>query len=314
MFNMGSLIRMLPGFGQSNPFFMSFEGDADAAIAERDTKITNLEGEVNGLKEAAKKVTWKGGLSDEIKNSPTLQTIEDNPEGLQKTLTNYLNLEKLLGHEKVPIPKDDNDEAAWSVFRKAMGIPDKAEAYGLADADIPPELKGMAFDKGKFAEVVHAHKLTDSQAKGLWGAYTDMVKATYQQSLKDHKTAMDGLANTLRSEMGDTYDTQMGLVEKVIKSFSSEKETEDFVLTALSKDPRGIKFLAKIGSQFAENKVGDFKYDKFSLAPEDAKNEIAKIMGDPKHPYNDPKATPQDHSRAVDYVNSLQAIINKGNG
>jgi hypothetical protein len=51
--------------------------------------------------------------------------------------------------------------------------------------------------------------------------------------------------------------------------------------------------------------------NQFSLAPEQASEEIRKIVKDPKHPYNDPDASAKEHQAAVDYVNSLYATVNK---
>ena len=96
---------------------------------------------------------WKSSLNTDIRNSSLLQKFEDTPEGLNKELESHASLEKLLGHEKVPIPKDVNDVEGWNRFSKAMGIPDKAEGYGLADAQVPEDLKNLGFmtDKNKFS-------------------------------------------------------------------------------------------------------------------------------------------------------------------
>jgi len=247
-------------------------------------------------------------------NSPSMQKFPDTKEGLVESAKSYMNLEKLLGHEKVPVPKGPEDTEAWNLFSKAMGIPDKAEAYGLPDAAVPESMKGMAFDKNKFAEIVHAHKLTPGQAKGLWDAYTNMTKESYQKALKDHEAKMTEVVNKMRGEWGDAYDSNVQLGQLVINKFSDDQEMQDFVTATLAKDPRGIKFLAKIGSQFAENKIGEFGYQKFSLTPDQAESEIQAILNDPKHPYNNDRAPQAERDRAIDYVNSLYAAKNKGKG
>jgi len=315
MFKMGSLI---PGMGQSDPlswFGMCFaEGDA-AVIEQQNTKIADLEGQVTKLTEATKTgPSWKEGLGSDIKNSPLIQGYDDTAEGLNKAVTGYASLEKLLGHEKVPIPKGPDDVEGHARFAKAMGIPDKAEAYGLADADIPESMKGMSFDKKKFAEVVHSFKLTPDQAKGLWEAYTTMAKEAYGNAIREHDANMTKVVNEMRSEWGDAYDKNVDLGQLVINKFSGSQEIEDFVTSTLSKDPRGIKFLSKIGGQFAENKIGDFAHKSFSLTPEQAQGEIDKILNTPDHPYNNDKATEAERSRAIDYVNNLYATITKFKG
>ena len=50
--------------------------------------------------------TWKANLGTDLRDSPLLQKFEDTPDGLNKAMESHANLEKLLGHDKVPIPKD----------------------------------------------------------------------------------------------------------------------------------------------------------------------------------------------------------------
>lgn len=257
---------------------------------------------------------WKSGLSPDLKNSPLVQKFEDTPDGLVKALESHINLEKLLGHDKVPIPKDINDVEGWNRFSKAMGIPDKAEGYGLADVNMPESMKGMTFDKNKFAEVVHAHKLTPNQAKGLWEAYTRMNIEAYNSAMQEHQKTLTDTVNKLKGEWGDTYQVNVELGQMVINKFSPDQDTNDWLTAIFSSDPRGVKFLAQIGEQFAENKVGDFSYKRFSLSPEQAKDEIQKIIKDPKHAYNNEKATPKEHQAAVDYVNNLYLVVNRVGG
>uniref|UniRef100_A0A6M3K6F4 Capsid assembly protein n=1 Tax=viral metagenome TaxID=1070528 RepID=A0A6M3K6F4_9ZZZZ len=259
-------------------------------------------------------ISWKSNLQGDLGKSPLLNKFEDTPEGLNEAFKSHANLEKLLGHDKVPIPKGPEDVEGWSRFSKALGIPDKAENYGLADAKVPDSMKGLTFDKQKFAETVHAFKLTPAQAKGLWQAYTEQNVEAYNKALKSHKADMDKVVNQLKSEWGDAYDGNVELGQLVINKFSDDKETADYITAVLAKEPKAIKFLSKIGEQFAENKIGEFSYKRFSLSPEQAQSEVESILKDKKHPYNDPAAGQSEHDAAVDYVNNLYLTINKAKG
>lgn len=258
--------------------------------------------------------SWKTSVRADLRDSPLLQKFEDTPEGLNKALESHANLEKLLGHEKVPIPKDINDVEGWNRFSKALGIPDKAEGYGLADASLPDNMKDITVDKNKFAEIVHAHKLTPSQAQGLWKAYQEINVQTYQRHVEEHQKQLTETVNALKGEWGDAYNTNVELAQTVINKFSTSKDMNDKLTAQLSKDPESIKFLAKIGEQFAENKVGEFQMKRFSLAPDQAESEIQKILRDPDHAYNSSKASDKEHDAAVDYVNSLHAAIKRAQG
>jgi len=326
---MGSLIRF---FGKSNPFGLfsnciscfaegdgaggggGGDGAGGGAAGAGAGAGAGAAGSGAGAGGGASDFNWKANLGPDLSNSPTIQNYPDTKEGLAKAITGYLSLEKMLGGEKVPIPKGPEDTEGWSRFSKAMGIPDKATEYGLPDAEIPEGMKGMSFDKQKFAETVHAFKLTPGQAKGLWGAYTEMMKDVYGKAMKAHQDNMTQVINQMRGEWGDAYEGNVELGNLVINKFASEKDTQDWLLTTLAKDARGIRFLAKIGSQFAENKVGEFGHQRFSLSPEQAQEEINKIKNDPKHAYNNEKASQGERDQAINYVNSLYVIVNKAKG
>lgn len=258
--------------------------------------------------------SWKTQLAADYANSPTMKKFEDTKEGFNEAVKSHLLLEKLLGYEKVPIPKGKDDTVAWELFNKAMGIPAKPEGYALPDVEMPDSMKGMHFDKAKFAQVVHQHKLTPEAAKGLWGAYTEINKQAYAQAMKDHQERMTGLINQMKGEWGDAYQSKVELGQMVINKFSSDQETNDFITSTLVTDPRGIKFLAMIGDQFAENKIGEFKYQRHSLTPDEAQNEWDAIKRDMNHPYNNEKVPQKERDRAIEYVNTLIGIARRPRG
>lgn len=281
------------------------DGMAEAADAGSTTATMN---------EPSSVFSWKSQVRSDLRESPLFNKFDDDIDGLNKAMESHANLEKLLGHEKVPIPKGPDDTEGWNRFSKAMGIPDKAEGYGLGDFQLPDVMKGMAIDKNRFSEIAHSLKFTPSQTQNLWKVYNEINVETFNKAIKQHEESMTNTINTLKGEWGDAYETNVELGQTVINKFSDDQDMNDFLTAVLSQDPRGIKFLAKVGNQFAENKMGEFQIKRFSLAPEEAQEEIQKILKDPNHPYNSEKATPKEHRAAVDYVNSLYATINRAKG
>lgn len=282
-------------------------GDINAGLVSRENSTGSTGG--GETQQAAISNSWKASLRNDLRDSPLLQKFEDTPDGLNKALESHANLEKLLGHEKVPIPKDINDVEGWNRFSKAMGIPDKAQGYGLPDANIPESMKDLTLDKNKFAEVMHAHKVHPSAVKGIWETYQKMAIDSYKGVMEKQQAKLTETVNTLKGEWGDAYNTNVELGQLVINKFSSDQETNDYITSMLCQDPRGIKFLSKIGSQFAENKVGEFQMKRFSLAPDEAMEEVRKIKSDLDGPYHNSKGkfTDAEHQASMDRVNMLLA-------
>ena len=255
--------------------------------------------------------SWKAQLPADYQNSPTMKLYQDTKEGLAEAVKTHLSLEKLLGNEKVPIPKGPQDTAARALFNKAMGVPEKPDGYALPDAEVPATMKGLTFDKAKFQEAIHKHHLAPDAARGLWDAYTAMTKQAYADALKGQQDKLTEIVNGLRSEWGDAYQSKVELGQNVINKFSGDKEANDWITATLVNDPRGLKFLAAIGEQFAENKIGGFKSDRFSLTPDEAQGQLDAIRRDMNHPYNNDKLPQAERDRAINYVNSLIAIVSK---
>jgi len=251
--------------------------------------------------------SWKSKVGEDLSKAPSLGKFQDTPEGLAEVAKSYVNLEKLLGHEKVPLPKGPDDAAGRAAFNKAIGVPDAPAGYNLPDAKLPESMAKLSFNKDAFQGVVHKYGLTPQQAAGLWQEYTNMSGNIYASHMKDFETTLNKNINSLRAEWGDAYAGNIELGDMVIAKFADDQAMGDYLTATLSKDPMGMKFLAKIGNQFSENKIGEFKYKRFALTPEEATAEIGRIKADPNHAYNSEKATQKDHDDALSHVNRLIA-------
>lgn len=251
--------------------------------------------------------SWKSKVGEDLSKAPSLGKFNDTPEGLVDLSKSYVNLEKLLGHEKVPLPKGPEDAAGRAAFNKAIGVPDAPGGYNLPDAKLPESMAKLSFNKDAFQGVVHKYGLSPQQAAGLWQEYTNMSGNIYASHMKEFETTLNKNINALRAEWGDAFAGNVELGDMVIAKFSDDQEMGDYLTATLAKHPAGMKFLAKIGNQFSENKIGEFKYKRFAMTPNEAQDEIGRIKADPNHPYNSEKASQQDHDQAVEHVNRLIA-------
>ena len=91
---------------------------------------------------------WKQDLEGDMANSPSMQKFEDTKAGFNKLSESYLNLSKLLGHEKIPVPKGPDDIEGWTRYNEAMGVPSVAEGYNLPDERFQQTFKGCLLIEG----------------------------------------------------------------------------------------------------------------------------------------------------------------------
>lgn len=257
---------------------------------------------------------WQDQFPTDLKNSPLLKKFPNTPEGLVKAFESHASLEKLMGNQRLVVPKDANDKEGWAAFHKAMGVPDKPEGYKFTEVKYPESMKGMGVDQAKFAQTVHQMGLTPHQADSLWKVYNQAQIQAYGDHLNQLQANLDKNINILKQEWGDKYQSNVEMGQYVINKFAANEDEANFLTATLTKDPAGIRFLAKLGTQFAENNISGFEAARFSKSPQDAKNEIDRILADKNHPYSNPKATQAEHDAAVEYVNSLYGVINRAKG
>jgi len=72
---------------------------------------------------------WREMLSEDIRGDERLAKFE-TLEGLAKS---YINAEQMIGREKIPMPKSDEE---WQDVYNRLGRPESAEGYGLAGARV----------------------------------------------------------------------------------------------------------------------------------------------------------------------------------
>ena len=71
---------------------------------------------------------WTDGLENaDLKNNPTLKKYESQEEANR----GHLKLQESFGMEKQVWPKDENDTERWAEVNKRLGVPEKADGYGL---------------------------------------------------------------------------------------------------------------------------------------------------------------------------------------
>jgi len=124
----------------------------------------------------------------------------------------YRHLEKLIGGEKVPVPKGESDTEGWERVYKALGRPATPEDYKLADAES--------------AAAYHKLGLTARQASGL-SAWQDSLKAAQEQRGKDEagvKRAQQ--MAVVRKEWAGEFEENLRLGKRAVREFGLESSVE----------------------------------------------------------------------------------------
>jgi hypothetical protein len=195
-----------------------------------------------------------------------------------EVLNGYKNLEKLVGQDKIPMPKGAEDKEGWSRVYDALGRPKTAEDYKL------PVPEG---DTGEFAKVAagkfHELGLTASQAQGLaeWWNQTQggQLEQMQQQSAQKSEADLQGL----RQEWGKAYDENIELGRRAAREYGLDATKLSAIENALGTGEM-IKLMAKIGRAQGEMsfETGDTNKASggFGMTPAAAQQRISALQQD----------------------------------
>jgi hypothetical protein len=252
---------------------------------------------------ATEVLDWKANLSEEVREHPSLQNIK-TPEDLAKS---WINAQKFIGREKIPLPPENATEEDWNVVYDALGRPKNFEDYTLPqDIEFPEEIKHTISEEKltEFKQQAHKLGLLPQQVEGLYRWYMNDLNSQYSNFAKFREQQIQDAEATLRKEWGQSYPEKLALANKVFEAIADE-ETFKLFDSGLGNDPRIIRAFTKIGEMISEDKLlGKPKH--LTKTPQEARQEITRIKSDPKHPLNNEDHP--EHQAALEYMNTLYKL------
>ncbi|WP_282609450.1 hypothetical protein [Pelagibius sp. Alg239-R121] len=237
---------------------------------DRGTGGSGTPAEAPGGSPAQEPADWTEGLNDEQR--ALLATKGWKAPGA--VLESYRHLEKLIGRDKIAIPKDGDGEA-WNAVFDRLGRPESAEGYEIA---VPEGVERDAAFEEQMRELFHSAGLTKTQVAALsegWHGYLGGETARGEQ-LRIERAARDEEA--LRSEWGGSFDRNMEQARRAARRFG-DAETIDGLEEAVGR-AAVFKMFARIGSAMAEDDLQGEASESFSQ-PGSVRAQITALKADP---------------------------------
>jgi hypothetical protein len=261
---------------------------------------------------------WYSTLSEEYRNHPSIQKFND-ANGLAKS---YLNLESMMGQEKIPVPKGVEDSNAWGLYRKAFNVPEAAENYNI-------KIEGVEDEKlGLFKELFHKHNISQDTAQALADAYVEDLKGLFAHQDQLKQVAMENATNDLKKEWGLKYEENLKTARNFLEKMAGNEEDYKYFEGVIGNDAKFIKLLSKMGESISEGSLGGFESQTggFVKTPKEAEAELNSILNNPDDAYwagsrnrrnnityckeHNLSYVPEDERKArVQYVQSLMAML-----
>jgi hypothetical protein len=191
----------------------------------------------------------------------------DHQATLQKVLGSYTHLEKRVGTGDLP-PKSADE------YKLEKYLP---EGYEEKPEAMKPILAKM-----------HTLGLTQKQVQGVMGIYGETLGSALATEKQTHQAAVAAL----QSEWGDKFKENLATANLVVNAIATPEERAILQQPKYSNDPFLLKFLAKVGAEFREDRL------PAQLTDGEADNidalRTSEAYRDSKHP---------DHKRVVAQVN-----------
>jgi hypothetical protein len=163
----------------------------------------------------------------------------------------YMNLEKLLGREKIPVPMSETDEEGWTRWYAAAGRPETPDKYEFKRPELPSDLPYDDETEKSFRTWAHANGLNKKQANSLYDAYvkTQVERhGAYHTSVKQAKSKVE---QDLRREHGQQYEGKLALAKTALREFYDPDYIEYLNETGQGNDPRVIRAWIRVGEKMS---------------------------------------------------------------
>lgn len=222
------------------------------------------------------------GLPDWAKDwSPAAQNVIaakkwSKPEQVAE---GYANLEKLLGGDKIALPKDENDPA-WADVWKKLGALEKPEEYAsqVKPVEGTPDLDpGFV---GAMSDLAAKARLTPAQWNTLVAGYQELSKAAAAEEAAAGPD-IDAEFAAFKAELGAKADAVIADAQRAGLAAKMTPEESATMMTAFGVK-RAMEIMNDLGSKFGkEAGFIEGKGPQGQMTPEMARARIAELGNDP---------------------------------
>jgi len=223
---------------------------------------------------------WKSLLSEDLRNDPSIKDFK----GVDELAKAQINLKRMMGSEKVPIPKEGE---SWDDFYRAAGRPEDAAGYELT---VPDEMSAaQTATVESFKAAAHTLGLQPQQAEGLnkWFAEFNAKAAQEQNDL--NLIAEDETRTLLQQKWGVKADRELNTANRAVKALGGDGLLQKFSNAGLSNDMDVIMLFNKVGKMMQEDNQLVQGPASMVQTREQVQTELDAVLNDPAYHAGDPR-------------------------
>lgn len=235
---------------------------------------------------------WLKGVPEELVKEPSVKNLPD----LQSLVKSYVSAQKMIGAEKVVIPKKDATAEQWGEFYKKLGMPEQLEKYALTK-DEKSKMDGSFFDA--FKEASFKNGVLPHQEQALLSTFENIAKTNTEKYSAEANAQAENNITALKAEWGEAFGSKLEIIKETVDKFGGDELRAVLQGAGLATNPIVAKALLQIGEGLLEKAPKGLN----QMAPGQVRQSIDEIMSDRNHPYHDPSHI--GHAQAVREVEAL---------
>lgn len=214
-----------------------------------DPNISNTP--ASSVEPQAAPANWLDGLPEDLREEPNLVKFSE----LGTFAKSYMNLSKLVGRDKVPLPQTpfepnaEHKDDSWEHVFNQLGRPDTPDGYKFGKLQLPEGIKFNQDNHKAFAGEMHRLGLSNEQANGLFEFYWDTEISRHNNGLAQSETETEQGLNGLKAEWGAAYDSKINIARNAVRNSQIPGLKEMLDGTGMGNNPLVIKLFADIGEK-----------------------------------------------------------------
>jgi hypothetical protein len=218
--------------------------------------------------------SWVDSIPDDLRNHPSLKKFK-SPGDLFKS---YVNLETMVGKDKVAIPGPNATPEEINKFYEKLGRPETPDKYELKFDDIENFTPNEEF-LNSFKKWAHEEGLTNAQANSLAKKYINFEQTAMKQYSETLAEELRKAQQALKNEWGREFDERVKRAEDALDATGIDGVWEWAEKTGLLNDPTFVRIMEFYGQGLAEDKRRGGGTG--GVTKESAQAELDKLLADP---------------------------------
>jgi len=193
---------------------------------------------------------WTGRLPEDMRGESESLKKYGNVTDLARGM---INAQRLIGKKGVILPTEKSTPEEIAEYRKAVGVPDTADGYGVKPETLPDGVEWSDDLAKPFLAIAHKHNVSKAALKELVTAHAQMegmrTQTAVQMAQAEAQQKFETGIKELQQSWGREFDTNRQKVAQLAAYAGIPVDSPGF------SDPNMAKLIYRLSKDFSEDRL-----------------------------------------------------------